>query len=99
MLLKVFRKHYLGGGILIITANEVKTKGVALFGKILQTADELVINVRGKNKYVVLDIERYNEFRQNELDIAHMKVMQDIKEGRYKTQSAAEQVAELMNEL
>jgi hypothetical protein len=84
---------------MIVTANEVKTKGVAFFGKMLEKADELVINVRGKNKYVVLDIERYNEFRQNELDLAHMKVMQDIKEGRYKVQTAAEYTKELMDEL
>ncbi len=84
---------------MIITANEVKTKGVALFGKMLQKADELVINVRGKNKYVVLDIERYNDFRQNELDLAHMKVMQDIKDGRYKVQTAEEHAKELMDAL
>jgi hypothetical protein len=84
---------------MIINANEVKTKGVAFFGKMLQTADEIIINVRGKNKYVVLDIERYNEFRKNELDVAHMKVMQDIKDGRYKTQTAAEHTKELLDEL
>lgn len=84
---------------MIITANEVKTKGVAFFGKMLEKADELVINVRGKNKYVVLDIERYNEFRQKELDLAHMAVMQDIKDGHYKVQTAAEHTKELMGEL
>jgi hypothetical protein len=82
-----------------ITANEVKTNGVSIFGDMLQKADELFINVRGKNKYVVLDIERYNEFRQNELDIAHMKVMKDIQEGRYKVQTASEHIKELMDEL
>jgi hypothetical protein len=82
-----------------ITANEVKTNGVSIFGDMLEKADELFINVRGKNKYVVLDIERYNEFRQNELDIAHMKVMKDIQEGRYKVQTASEHIKELMDEL
>ena len=82
-----------------ITANEVKTNGVSIFGDMLQKADELFINVRGKNKYVVLDIDRYNEFRQNELDIAHMKVIKDIKEGRYKVQTASEHIKELMDEL
>lgn len=84
---------------MIITASEVKTKGVSFFGEMLQKADELIINVRGKNKYVVLDMERYNEFRQNELDLAHMKAMQDIKDGCYKVQTAAEHTKELMNEL
>ncbi len=84
---------------MIISANDVKTKGVSFFGKMLEKADELVINVRGKNKYVVLEVERYNEFRQQELDLAHMKTMQDIKEGRYKVQTAAEHIKELMDEL
>jgi len=83
----------------IITANEVKIKGVAFFGRMLEKADELVINVRGKNKYVVLDIERYNEFRQGELDLAHIKVMQDINDGKYKVQTASEHIKELRDEL
>jgi len=67
-----------------ITANEVKKNGVSVFDNILDKFDELIINVRGKNKYVVLDIERYQAFRESELDIAHMKVMNDIKQGNYK---------------
>lgn len=84
---------------MIITANEVKVGGVSFFTKMLKQADELIINVRGKNKYVILDIERYNEFRQNELDIAYIKTMKDIQEGKYKTQSASEHIKELMDEL
>lgn len=83
----------------MISANEVKTKGVGIFEKLLQQFDELVINVRGKNKYVVLDIERYKEFRENELELAHLKAMQDIKNGNYKTQSAQEHLKELRDAL
>ncbi|MGM0519591.1 MAG: type II toxin-antitoxin system prevent-host-death family antitoxin [Campylobacterota bacterium] len=82
-----------------INANEVKTKGVSLFGQLLEKFDELVISVRGKEKFVVLDIERYKEFRANELDLAHMKAMQDIKDGNYKKQSAKEHLQELKDEL
>ena len=82
-----------------ITANEVKTNGVSIFEKMLKKVDELIINVRGKNKYIVLDIERYNEFRKYELDIAHMKAIQDIDDGKYKTQTASEHIKELMDEL
>jgi len=84
---------------MVISANEVKTKGVSFFEKVLQKADEIIINVRGKNKYVVLDMERYNEFRQNELDLAHMKAMQEIKQGKYKVQTASEHVKELVDVL
>ena len=82
-----------------ISANEVKTNGVSIFDNILKKFDELVINVRGKDKYVVLDIERYKVFRENELDIAHMKAMQDIKDGKYKVQTAKEHIEELISEL
>ena len=84
---------------MIVSANDVKVKGVAFLGKMLEKADELVINVRGKNKYVVLDIERYEAFRQQELELAHMLAMRDIKEGRYASQTAKEHAEELMNEL
>jgi hypothetical protein len=84
---------------MIVSANDVKTKGVSFLGKLLKNADELIINVRGKNKYVVLDIERYQAFRQQELDLAHLLAMQDIKEDRYKTQTAKEHAEELLNAL
>ena len=82
-----------------ITANEVKKKGVSVFEKMLSNVDELIINVRGKDRFVVLDIERYKEFREYELDIAHMKTMNDIKNGKYKSQTAQEHIKELMDEL
>ncbi|CAM3479542.1 prevent-host-death protein [Arcobacter aquimarinus] len=84
---------------MIINANEVKTKGVSIFGTLLEKFDELIINVRGKNQYVVLDIERYKELRANELDLAYLKSLQDIKKGNFKIQSAKEHVEEIKNEL
>jgi len=82
-----------------ISANEVKQRGVSLFDNLLDKFDELIINVRGKDKYVVLDIERYKEFKANELDLAYMQTMNDIEKGNYKTQSAVEHIAELKDEL
>ena len=82
-----------------ISANEVKKRGVSLFDSLFEKVDELIINVRGKDKYVVLDIERYKEFRANELDLAYMQTMNDIKEGNYEKLSAAEHIAALKDEL
>ncbi|AHF01745.1 prevent-host-death protein [Thiomicrospira aerophila AL3] len=84
---------------MIVTANDVKTKGVSFLGSMLEKTDELIINVRGKNKYVVLDIERFQAFRQQELDLAHLLAMRDIKEGRYQSQTAKEHIEELTNAL
>ena len=82
-----------------ITANEVKTNGVSIFDNVLKKFDELIINVRGKNKYVVLDIQRYKAFRESELDLAHMKAMEDIKNKKYKVQTASQHIEELVSEL
>ncbi|MBO1926305.1 prevent-host-death protein [Thiomicrorhabdus sp. 6S2-11] len=84
---------------MIVSANDVKTKGVSFLGRMLEKADELIINVRGKNKYVVLDIERYEAFRQQELDLAYLLAMKDIQEGRFKIQASDEHLKELVNEL
>ncbi len=82
-----------------ISANEVKKNGVSIFERLLKKANELIITVRGKQKFVVLDIDRYNEFRKYELDIAYLKAMSDIKNKNYKEQSAKEHISELLDEL
>ena len=82
-----------------ISANEVKTKGVSIFSNLLDKFDELIINVRGKDKYVVLDIQRYNELRANELDLAYLQTLQDVKDKNYKIQTAKEHIKDLLNEL
>ena len=84
---------------MIINANEIKTKGVSIFANLLEKFDELIINVSGKNQYVVLDIERYKELRANELDLAYLKSLQDIQNGNFKVQTASEHIDELRNEL
>ena len=84
---------------MIINANDIKTKGVSIFANLHEKFDELIINVRGKNQYVVLDIERYKELRANELDLAYLKSLQDIQNGNFKVQTASEHIDELRNEL
>jgi prevent-host-death family protein len=70
---------------MIVSANDIKTKGVTLLDKLFESVSEVVINVRGKNKYVVIDIERYKQLRELELDRLYEETMQEIKEGRYTT--------------
>ncbi|MBD3794579.1 MAG: prevent-host-death protein [Epsilonproteobacteria bacterium] len=70
---------------MVINANDVKIKGVSLFAQILEKFDEIIINVRGKNRYVVMDIERYRELKAIELDSLYEKAMREVKEGKYIT--------------
>lgn len=86
---------------MVVMANEVKTKGVSLFDKLFEKAEEIIINVRGKNKYVVIDIERFQELRAMELDRAYVQAMADIKAGRFTTDVEAhlKEIHEIANEL
>jgi hypothetical protein len=69
--------------IMTIMANEVKTKGVSIFDTLLKTFSEVIINVRGKNKYCVIPYSEYEAYRSYKLDIAHKEVMKDIANGNY----------------
>jgi len=42
----------------MITANDIKTKGVACFDNVLSHQPEAVISVRGKERFVVMKIEQ-----------------------------------------
>ena len=66
----------------IITANELKTKGVSALEEITNQDSEAIISVRGKNKFVVLSIEEYNYLREYELEAAINESLKDIKAGR-----------------
>ena len=82
-----------------VTASEVKAKGVSIFDKLLDGFSEVVINVRGKDKYCVIPFEEYEDFRAFKLEKARNEVMQDIEKGQYHTSlekhfSAIEQAIE-----
>ena len=73
-----------------ITANELKTKGVSVVESALQDDDEAIITVRGKDKYVIIDMDKYNRLREHELEIALLETRADLAKGRVKRESVAE---------
>lgn len=65
-----------------ITANELKTKGISILNDETSEGDEVIITVRGKNKFVILPMEKYNYLRECELEAALNESKKDIKEGK-----------------
>lgn len=63
-----------------ISANDLKLNGVKAFSE-----EETLITVRGKEKYVVLDISVYERMREAELDSAYKEVLEDYKQGNFTT--------------
>jgi PHD/YefM family antitoxin component YafN of YafNO toxin-antitoxin module len=84
---------------MVIPANELKTKGVSIIEKMLETLDEVLISIRGKNKYVVIDMNRYNYLRECELEKALRDVQEDRANGRSRVLSSEEHFKELDNAL
>ena len=70
-----------------ITANQLKTKGISGIESNLNSDDELVITVRGKEKFVVMDMQHYNYLRECELDAALHDVEADYQAGKFVTES------------
>ncbi|MBC8321988.1 MAG: type II toxin-antitoxin system prevent-host-death family antitoxin [Candidatus Marinimicrobia bacterium] len=82
-----------------LTANELKTKGVSILDEILKDDHEATITVRGNNKYVVMDMERYDELRIQDLKAAYNDTMEDIKNGNYIEESVADHIKRLNDEV
>jgi len=70
---------------MIITANDLKTKGISFFDKVLDKTEEIIVSVRGKQKFVLIDMERYKKIREYELDKAYEETLKDIKDKKYTT--------------
>jgi PHD/YefM family antitoxin component YafN of YafNO toxin-antitoxin module len=65
-----------------VTANELKTRGVSAVEERLETEDEVIISVRGQDKYVVMNLEKYARLREYELDAAVQEARADYEAGR-----------------
>jgi hypothetical protein len=78
-----------------ITANDLKTRGVVAIEERLATQPEAMISVRGKERFVVMDVAHYHYLRECELDAALAQARADVAAGRVVAESAAAHVARL----
>lgn len=84
---------------MVVSANDLKIKGVSIIESMLEKLDEVLISVRGKNRYVVINMKRYEYLRECELEQAYRDVQKDIKNGDIKTQTVSEHIKELKDAL
>ncbi len=69
----------------MITANDLKVKGVKAIEEQLANIQEVGISVRGKVKYVAMTVEQFEKMRLAELEYAYEQCKKDIAEGRFST--------------
>jgi predicted transcriptional regulator len=70
-----------------ISANDLKTKGIAAIETALGEAPEAIVSVHGKDKFVVMDIAHYHYLREYELDAALAQTQADQATGRFVQES------------
>jgi PHD/YefM family antitoxin component YafN of YafNO toxin-antitoxin module len=79
----------------VITANEIKKRGVACIAESLTDSLEAAISVRGKNAYVVMSMEQYQHLRECELEAALLETRRDRESGRVVHHSVDEHIKSL----
>ena len=79
----------------MITASELKTKGIRSFKTTLRKQHEAILSVRGKPAFVVMDFDRYNYLRECELEAALHESRQDLAEGRFHTEDVDSHIQRL----
>jgi prevent-host-death family protein len=81
-----------------ITANDLKTKGISMVAEEVAQYGEAVVSVRGKDKYVIIPVEKYNELREYELLAALEETKKDIAEGNYVIESVKDHIKRITSD-
>jgi len=82
-----------------ISANDLKTKGVAAIEAMLIDHSEAIVSVRGKDRFVVMEIAQYHYLRECELEAALAETRADLAAGRLVQESAEAHVARLAKQV
>ncbi len=82
-----------------VTANELKTRGVSAVEDRLKTAEEVIISVRGTDRYVIMSLEKYVRLRELELDMAVAEARADYEAGRIVTESVNDHMKRVVDAL
>ena len=78
-----------------ISANELKTRGIAAIEQALAEHPEAIVSVRGKDRFVILDIAQYQRLRECELEVALAEASADVAAGRVVRESPEAHLARL----
>lgn len=78
-----------------LSANELKVRGVAAIEAALSHQPEATISVRGKDRYVVMDLSHYQYLRECELESALAEARADMAAGRAVEESAESHILRL----
>jgi len=79
----------------MISANDLKTKGIAAIEAALADQPEVMVSVRGKERFVVMEVAHYHYLRECELEAALAETRADLAAGRLVKESPEAHLARL----
>jgi PHD/YefM family antitoxin component YafN of YafNO toxin-antitoxin module len=83
----------------MISANDLKMKGISALEAELAERSEAIITVRGKGRFVVMSLDQYNYLRECELEAALLEVKADRAAGRTISESADKHIRRVIDEV
>lgn len=75
---------------MVISANEIKVKGISSLEELLKQNGEVFVTVRGKKIITVLTMEEYERLKDLELEMTIRNAEDDYRNKRFKIESADE---------
>jgi prevent-host-death family protein len=82
-----------------VTANDLKTRGISAVEDRLEAGEDVIISVRGKDRYVVMSLEKYDQLREFELEMALREARADYEAGRVVTESVDEHMRRIADDV
>lgn len=76
-----------------LTANDLKVRGIAAIESVLADQTEATISVRGKDRFVVMEMSQYHYLRECELEAALIQSKADLAAGRAVQETAHDHMA------
>jgi hypothetical protein len=80
-----------------LTANDLKTRGIAAIESMLANQPDAMLSVRGQDRFVVMHLDHYHYLRECELDAALAQSQADMAAGRFARESAQAHMERLTN--
>jgi len=82
----------------VITANQLKTKGISIADNLASQGLETIVTVRGEAKYVILPKAQYYALKEHEISAALIESKQDLKDGKFHKDSVEEHINRITND-
>lgn len=78
-----------------LTANDLKVRGISAIESVLAGQTEATISVRGKDRFVVMEMSQYHYLRECELEAALIQSQADVTAGRAVQETAQDHMTRL----